>query len=117
MQLEWVPGHMNIKGNELADKAAKKGIKLKRIAAESYISLAFIKKKVKESALIEWNQIWQDSKKKGKYYSQFECKSKWKIKAKIMKKQIWSTYIQLKLGHDYFNFYLNRLSNYNSDIY
>jgi len=64
MQLEWVPGHMNIKGNELADKAAKKETKLKRIAAESYISLAFIKKKVKESALIEWNQIWQDSKKK-----------------------------------------------------
>jgi len=44
---------MNIKGNELADKAAKKDTKLQRTAAESYISLAFIKKKVKESALIK----------------------------------------------------------------
>jgi len=42
---------MNIEGNELADKAAKKGAKLKKIAAESYISLAFIKRKVKESAI------------------------------------------------------------------
>ena len=33
-----------------------------------------------------------------------------------MKKQLWSTYIQLKLGHDYFKSYLNRLPNYNSDI-
>ena len=84
---------MNIEGNELADKAAKKGAKLKKIAAESYISLAFIKRKVKESAITEWSQIWQDSKKKGKHYSQFKCKPKWKIKAKIMKKQLWSTYI------------------------
>src|SRR6266516_3742388 len=53
IQLEWVPDHMNIKGNELADKAAKKGTKLQRIAAKSYISLAIIKKKVKESTLTE----------------------------------------------------------------
>src|SRR5438552_806337 len=116
IQLEWVPGHMNIKGNELADKAAKKGTKLQRIAAESYISLAFIKKKVKESALTEWHKTWQDSKKKGKHYNQFECKPKWKIKEKTIKKQIWSTYIQLKLGHGYFKSYLNRLSNYNSEL-
>ena len=67
---------MNIKENELADKDAKKDIKLQRIAAESYISLAFIKKKVKESALTEWHKMWQDSKKKEKHYNQFECKSK-----------------------------------------
>ena len=69
MQLEWVPGHMNIKRNELADKAAKKETKLQRITIESYISIAYIKRKVKESALIDWNNIWQASKVKEKYYS------------------------------------------------
>jgi hypothetical protein len=44
---------MNIKENELADKAAKKETKLQRIAIESYVSIAFIKRKVKESALID----------------------------------------------------------------
>ena len=108
---------MNIKENELADKAAKKEIKLQRTAIESYIFIAFIKRKIKKSALIDWNNIWQASKAKEKHYSQFECKSKWKTKAKTLKKQIWSTYIQLKLDHDYFKFYLNRLSNYDSNIY
>ncbi len=79
---------MNIKENELADKAAKKSTKLQKIAAKSYISLAFIKKKVKESALTKWHRMWQDSKKKEKHYNQFECKSKWKIKEKTVKKQI-----------------------------
>ena len=30
MQLKWVPGHMNIKENELADKAAKKKLNYKK---------------------------------------------------------------------------------------
>ena len=67
---------MNIKGNELADKAAKKGTRLQRIAIESYISIVFIKRKIKESAIINWNNIWQVSEAKGKHYSQFECKPK-----------------------------------------
>jgi RNase H len=116
MQLEWVPGHMNIRENDLADAAAKKGTKLQKVAVESYISLAFIKKKVKKTALVDWNKMWQDSKTKGKHYKQFECKSKWNLKAKTIKKQIWATHIQLKLEHGYFKSYLCRLPNYDSEI-
>ncbi len=88
MQLEWVPGHMNILGNELADKAAKRGTEMPKAALESYVSLAFIKRKIKESALNDWTRTWVESKDKGKHYSQFECKPKWKIaiKARISKK-------------------------------
>ena len=116
MQLEWVPGHMNIRGNELADKAAKKETELQKAAIESYISLAFIKRKIKEKALIDWNDIWSDSKTKGKHYDQFQCKPRWNLKAKRIKKQIWSTYMQLKLEHGYFKSYLSRLPNYDSEI-
>ena len=76
---------MNIKENELANKAAKKETKLQRTAIESYISIAYIKKKIKKSALINWINIWQASKVKEKHYSQYECRSKWKTKAKVKK--------------------------------
>ena len=76
LHLEWVPGHMNIRGNELADKAAKKGTELQYVTPESYISLTFIKRKIKETGLTDWNEIWSNSRSKDKYYTQFECKSK-----------------------------------------
>jgi RNase H len=115
LQLEWVPGHMNIKENELADKAAKKEAKLQHTTAESYISLAFIKRKIRESGLIEWNQICSVSKSKDKHYNQFECKLKWKTTARTKNKQNWFIYIQLKLEHEYFKSYLIRFHNYDSN--
>ena len=53
IHLNWVPGHMNIKGNELADQATKKRTELQKISTEKYISLSFIKRKIKELALLE----------------------------------------------------------------
>ena len=44
---------MNIKGNELANKAAKKETELQYVTPESYISLAFIKRKIKETGLVD----------------------------------------------------------------
>jgi hypothetical protein len=116
LHLEWVPGHMNIRGNELADKAAKKGTKLQYITPESYISLAFIKRKIRETGLTNWNNIWTDSKTKGKHYKQFECKPKWKQSTKVVRKQVFSSYFQLKSGHGYFKSYLNRAFDAFSDI-
>ena len=107
---------MNIKGNELADKAAKKGIELQHVTPESYISLAFVKRKIRETGLANWNDIWTDSTAKGKHYSQFECKPKWKQAAKIVKKQVFSSLFQLKSGHGYFKSYLNRAPDACPDI-
>ena len=42
---------MNIKGNELVDKAVKKRIELQHVTPESYISLVFVKRKIRETGL------------------------------------------------------------------
>src|SRR5437016_12503590 len=78
------------------------------------MSLAFIKRKIKESSLDKWQTEYENSKK-GKYYNQFENIPKWKAFPKALKKQIWSAFIQLKLGHGYFRFYLIRFLDYSLD--
>ena len=45
---------MNIHGNEYADEAAKKETKLQKISLEKYVSLIFIKRKIKEFSLNKW---------------------------------------------------------------
>ena len=59
---------MNIHGNEYVDKAAKKETKLQKISLEKYVSLIFIKKKIKESSLNKW-QIKYEKLKKSKHYN------------------------------------------------
>ena len=76
---------MNIHGNEYADRAAKKGTELQKISLEKYVSLAFIKKKIKKSSLNKW-QTKYENLKKDKYYNQFKNASKWKAFLKALKK-------------------------------
>ena len=76
--------------------------------------LSFIKRKIKKSALSEWQEKYVKAKKE-KFYSQFESSSRWKAYKKTVKKKIWSAFIQLKLEHDYFKSYLVRLSDYSTD--
>ena len=83
---------MNIHGNEYVDKAAKKGTKLQKISLEKYVSLAFIKRKIKESSLNKW-QIEYEKSKKGRHYNQFEGIPKWKAFPKTLRKQTWSAFM------------------------
>jgi len=106
---------MNILGNEKADQAAKKGTELQKTYSK-YISLSYIKKRIKESVLLEWQQEYTNINK-GKFYSQFECSPRWKTYKKTVKKKIWSAFMQLKLGHGYFKSYLVRLPEYTTDKY
>ena len=48
INLQWVPGHMNIYGNEKADEKVKLGLKLRAVHHEAITSLRFLKRKVQE---------------------------------------------------------------------
>ena len=58
---------MNILGNEKADQAAKKETELQKTCSK-YASLSYIKKRIKESVLLEWQQEYININK-DKFYS------------------------------------------------
>ncbi len=66
---------MNIKDNELANQAAKKRTELQKISTEKYISLSFIKRKIKESTLLEQQEECAKINK-DKFYNQFQYLSR-----------------------------------------
>jgi ribonuclease HI len=115
IHIHWVPGHMNIYGNDRADEMAKKGTEIQSSGGETITSLSFLKKKIKEESLLEWNKQWANARNKSRSYSKFECYPRWKALPMIERKQAWSTYVQLKLGHGYFKSYLVRLPGYDTD--
>ena len=51
INLQWVPGHMNIYSDEKADEKAKFGSRLRTVHHEAITSLSFLKRKVKECCL------------------------------------------------------------------
>ena len=120
-----MPGHVGIYGNEQADTAAKIAATTEFRQYSSYItdcsseigiSLIYLKSMIKKSLLQSWYNYYK-SAKKGVCYQNLAIKPAWKpLNLKLKASRIvWSSYIQLKLGHGYFKSYLKRLPDYNSD--
>lgn len=109
---------MNIQENELADKAAKLEINELIIQSDKIVSIAYLKRKVKESCYEKWIDLFNKSRSaSNNYYAQFENKSKWKANSMKIQKKWFSTYIQLKTGHEYFRLYLSKkLDEYESNL-
>src|SRR6516162_3553081 len=119
----WVPGHIGIYGNEQADKAAKRAAEAESnskniidCSSEIGISITSLKSQVKKSLLQSWYESY-NSARKGANYQNLDTQPAWKslnLKAKAAR-IVWSSYIQLKLGHGHFKSYLKRLPDYSSD--
>ena len=56
INLQWVPDHMNIYGNKKADEKVKLGSKLRTVYHEVITSLNFLKRKVQECCLDDWQK-------------------------------------------------------------
>ena len=120
INIQWSPGHMNIFGNEQADKIAK-------FAAENLepnnigISISYIKRLLKEKSLLEWELNWKKSREKTQKISLYEKYNnidfKWKANPLKISKLLFSSIQQLKIGHGYFLSYLKRFNQqYENDI-
>ena len=56
--IHWVPGHVNVKGNERADQLAKEGTKLRKQERDSRVSITYLKRKMREEAMETWKRRW-----------------------------------------------------------
>jgi hypothetical protein len=113
----WVPSHLGIYGNEIADKLAKKGLSRRKLQS-SYTSLAYIGRAAREKILEQWKNNWQQNKNKGKHYTRI-CKGSYSFSLKAPKdkypKRLQSAFFQLKLGKGYFKSFSKVIGGENED--
>jgi ribonuclease HI len=56
--IHWVPGHVEVEGNEKADQLAKKGTEHKRKERDADTSITYIKRQIREKAMETWRKRW-----------------------------------------------------------
>jgi ribonuclease HI len=115
VSLHWVPGHEDIEGNERADQLAKTAAM--RHSTSTFTSLALTGIKIQNLTRQEWIKALNEHKytavkKNPRTYS---AKFRWKIRKRLdipigTKRQLASTFYQLKMGHGYFKSYLARIN-------
>ena len=116
--LSWCPSHIGIPGNELADQLAKKGLEANQ-EENPYTSLSYLRRRIKESCLEKWRDLWQAAEAKGaqglgKHYRKVVRESlrfAYSPHFTTSTRAIHSAYIQLKLGVGFIKSYQKTLGN------
>jgi ribonuclease HI len=105
--VQWVPGHTDVPGNELADKLAKKAT-LEKPPTYYHTSLSYLKRVTRAAKMQEWGDWWMRHPAKGKnYVGTFRTKPDQIFTSG--NRQFNSTVTQLRTGHGYFRSYLYKI--------
>jgi ribonuclease HI len=110
--VQWCPSHVGIAGNEGADQLAKEGLTAKK-SKEAFTSLSFLKRKIKEIDVENWQSNWEkNSKGKGVIYQTvMQSSMKFSRTPCILEvpRKHQGAYIQLKTGIGYFKAYFHTI--------
>jgi ribonuclease HI len=68
LHIQWVPGHVDVEGNERADKLAKEATQ-KTPPPRVKTSLSYLRRVVKAKRNTEWREVWTAMPNKGRNYT------------------------------------------------
>lgn len=112
VSLEWVPGHVNVRGNERADKLAKQATDL--LPESNGVSYGYYGIKAKAILYTEW-ETQLKSAPSSTFSRIFDLATRRRFKTPTHERELASAFYQLRIGHGYFNSYLYRSNHATSD--
>jgi ribonuclease HI len=121
IHLQWAPGHVSVQGNERADALAKEAAKEEPYSTAT--SLAFLGTEIRSLQLRDQSQEWQSYREKAIQANKHTYSAKFPLTfSKTIQiprgtpRKISSAFFSLKLGHGYFNAYLERAKKRDSNL-
>ena len=120
VRLNWVPGHKDVPGNELADSLAKEAT-LEPFPNREETSFAYLGTRLREVQTQEWLRLLVPySQQPNHSTTSYSRLYPWKVASKIQlpygtKRHLASAFYHLKFGHGYIKSYLYRIGRTGSD--
>ena len=105
IEVSWVPGHMDIRGNDRADEIAKEATEL---APETeIISIAKLQRQLREKMRTEWTSEWANKPMTGRYAiaDRMPPSLAGSHAFRTLDRQLLGTVTQARTGHGYFGEY------------
>ena len=106
--IHWVPGHVNVKGNERADQLAKEGTQKQRQERDSRVSITYLRRKMREETMETWKRRWPNLRT-GRSYEGQPGSNLHPLLRNHKSRRTVSTLIQMRTGHGYNRAYLSRI--------
>ena len=111
--LQWVPGHADIKGNELADRLAKQGTEQTQTLTPC--DLRAVTKTLCSKAKVKWINEW-DSDERGRSMYSFLPKPNRNDPINSLPRKAQSAIFQMRTGHCRLNSHLSRIKRNHSPM-
>ena len=97
VKFHWIPGHSQIRGNDVADTLAKEGAQSLIPAAQTHVEYHEIRAEIKEATYQSWKRTWDDNKQRFHLGKVIDSPDK-RIRVQNSSRRMEVLFSQLRLG-------------------